>query len=231
MKEIYCDESRPETIYSANSKDGFMVIGGVWVEGSERKRVKNKLDFLKKKHHINNEFKWNTVSPSRLEFYQELVKYFFENKNIRFRCIVVESQYVDMEKYHQNDNELGFYKFYYQVLNKWCEWGDDYRIYLDQKQNKLGNRLYTLKQILNKSSFANIESVLAIDSYESVFIQLADFLIGAVSYVYNDYQTMDNASRTKIEIIQVIEEYLDRSIDQPTSSNERKFNVFKIRLR
>ena len=32
---------------------------------------------------------------------------------------VINKNDVDLYKYHQNDQELGFYKFYYQVLHHW----------------------------------------------------------------------------------------------------------------
>ena len=118
MFEIYCDESRPELIYSTNKSttnpnEKYMVIGGIWIDSIERKKIKNKLDYLKKKYKITNEFKWTKVSESKISFYEELIHYFFSNPKIRFRCIVVDSSKVDINRFHESDSELGFYKFYY----------------------------------------------------------------------------------------------------------------------
>ncbi len=38
MIEVYCDESRPETIFGDESVDQYMVIGGIWFPSSERKK-------------------------------------------------------------------------------------------------------------------------------------------------------------------------------------------------
>lgn len=84
MIEVYCDESRPETIFSQNSVDRYMIIGGIWVNRSERKKVKNKINYLKKKYEIHGEVKWTKVSPMSLEFYKEVLNYFFENENLRY---------------------------------------------------------------------------------------------------------------------------------------------------
>jgi hypothetical protein len=226
MIEVYCDESRPETLYSENSKDKYMVIGGIWIPASERNKVKNKINYLKKIYGINNEVKWKNVSPSKEDFYLDLIDYFFSNRNIRFRCIVVDSSKVNMEIYHNSDSELGFYKFYYQVLNKWCEGNESYWIYLDYKSNKMGNRLHVLKDILNNATFSDIKEVQAINSSESVFIQMADILIGAVGYIFNGY----SESNAKLNVIRRIEKYIDQPL-QATTSTERKFNIFKIELR
>lgn len=226
MIEVYCDESRPETLYGENSKDKYMVIGGIWIPASERNKVKNKINYLKKIYGINNEVKWKNVSPSKEDFYLDLIDYFFSNRNIRFRCIVVDSSKVNMEIYHNSDSELGFYKFYYQVLNKWCEGNESYWIYLDYKSNKMGNRLHVLKDILNNATFSDIKEVQAINSSESVFIQMADILIGAVGYIFNEY----SESNAKLNVIRRIEKYIDQPL-QATTSTERKFNIFKIELR
>ena len=229
MFEIYCDESRPEAIYSRKVKSNherYMVIGGIWIEKEERKKVKNKLEFLKKKNKISAEFKWTKVSPSKIDFYKEVVEYFFSNPKIRFRCIVVDSEKIDMELFHESDSELGFYKFYYQLLIKWIDGNTSYRIYLDDKANKQNSRLSDLQYFLSKSSFGDIDSVLALPSSDSVFIQLADLLIGAVSSVFNQSIT----SPAKKEIVGLIENIIDNKIE-PTTSSEKKFNIFKIILR
>lgn len=226
MIEVYCDESRPETIFSQNSVDRYMIIGGIWVNRSERKKVKNKINYLKKKYEIHGEVKWTKVSPMSLEFYKEVLNYFFENENLRFRCIVVDSHKLDLKKYHNSDGELGFYKFYYQLLNKWIEGNEVYRIYLDNKSNKDGNRLHELKSILNKVSFSSIESVLSVNSNESIFVEIVDILIGAVGYKYNNC----GRSEAKNTLVEIIENNIGGPISG-TAPTERKFNVFKIILK
>ena len=99
---------------------------------------------------------------------------------------------VNTEKYHNSDNELGFYKFYFNLLDKWCMSNDNYYIYLDYKSNKDNNRLPKLKEILNYVSEGEIIDVLPIRSEESVFIQLADLLSGVVSFHFNNNDVKDN---------------------------------------
>ena len=226
MIEVYCDESRPEVLYGDGSADKYMVIGGIWLPKEQRENIKSEVKALRDKHNVHGEIKWKNVSPSRLNFYVDLVKLFFSTDSLRFRCIVVNSERVDLDYYHDSDSELGFYKFYYQLLYHWCEPLKDYWIFLDYKRNKESDRLHTLSDVLNNASFSFIKSVQAIESKESLLIQLADVLIGAVGYKYNNYDTSD----AKLKILEVIERHIGHPI-QRTYKTARKFNVFEIELR
>lgn len=226
MIEVYCDESRPEALYGENSADKYMVIGGVWLPKEQRTTIKNKIKELQKEHNVYGEIKWKNVSPSKLNFYIDLVNLFFSIDSLRFRCIVVNSEKVDLDYYHNSDGELGFYKFYYQLLFHWCEPLEKYWIFLDYKRNKETDRLHTLSNVLNNASFSYIKSVQAIESKESILIQLADVLIGAVGYKYNYYNTSD----AKLKILETIERNIGHPI-QSTYKSARKFNVFEIELR
>jgi len=225
MIEVYCDESRPEVIFGENSKDRYMVLGGLWVPYDLREDLKNSIKDIKRKHNVYGEFKWNTVSPSKINFYKDLIDIFFSS-SVRFRCIVVDSIFVNVPKYHNSDSELGFYKFYYQLLVHWLNPRETYWIYLDHKKNKMSDRLHTLEDVLLNSVNVKIGDVQAIDSKQSILIQFADVLIGAVGYKYHRL----DSSEAKLSVIKYIEEKLGSEI-YATPKSERKFNVFKINLR
>lgn len=227
--EVFCDESSLENIFK-DKKEGFMVIGGIWIEKKDHKKVKKEINNLKKKHNLLGEFKWNKVSPSRQEFYFELLDYFFGNRKIRFRCIVVDSSKVDLKTYHDSDAELGFYKLYFQLLTHWCNDLGTYYLYLDDKSNSDQGRLPKLKEILNIVSLGEIRDVLPTKSEQSIFIQLADVLTGAVSHHFNSKRVIGESSKIKNEFIDRIEEHIGCQL-KGTDSSERKFNIFKIRLR
>lgn len=221
--EIYCDESRPDSL-SRQNKDKYMVIGGIWIDRDKRNSLKRKIKKLQKKHNVYGELKWRNVSPSKLDFYLELVDLFF-TEPVRFRGIVVDTNKVRIDLYHDNDHELGFYKFYFQLLLHWLEQTEHYWIYLDHKKNKNVDRLHTLCKVLNNASFSFVESVQAIESKHSLLVQLADVLIGAVGYKYHNYCT----SEAKLKIVEKIESYLGHPIKK-TYKTEFKFNIFEIEL-
>lgn len=228
--DIYCDESRPDLLSSNNrGSNKYILIGGLKLRRDDRDDLKEKIRTLKDKYAVYGELKWTKVSFSKLNFYKELIDLFFSYGNdLRFRCIVIDSSVINLELYHDDDAELGFYKFYYQLLNHWLLEGNCYQIFTDNKTNRKKNRLGTLKSTLIISNiFSKIYDIQAIPSKESVIMQLTDILLGAASAKFNNSLQVGSA---KWEFLNFIEDRLQRQIS-PTNKDEMKFNVFKINLR
>jgi len=225
--DVYCDESHPDMLSTKKPEVNFMVIGSVWLNSDDRDELKKEIHALREKHKIGPEFKWLKVSKSRIAFYQDLVKWFFDQGDaLSFRCIAVDHDKVNL-KFHKHDQELGFYKFYYQLLNPWIQESNEYRVFCDFKSNRRNDRLHVLEKCLSNSNpLARILSVQAIRSSESVLIQLADLLSGIVSSELN--QTSISMS-SRDNLIQYTKRLLGGKI-RPTPVSEKKFNVFKINL-
>jgi len=224
--EIYCDESHQE-YFKTRQGDGphYVLIGGLWIEASKRDNYKTRIKSLRKQFDVQGEFKWHRVSPSRIEFYRALVQLFFEEE-MRFRCIVLPADQLDAVKFHKSDNELMFYKFYYQLLHHWIYDFNRYRIFLDLKTNRVDDRLRVLEQVLQNSNLTSeIISVQALPSHELDLLQLTDVLLGAVGYKFH----LCTSSQSKLAIIEEIEGYLPNHVIQPTRRGESKFNIFQFR--
>ena len=117
--EVYCDEAFPDLFTSKKPQAKYLMIGSLWLPADLRDEVKSKIKTLREKHSVWGEIKWTKVSPSRLGFYIELIEMFVGyGDKMRFRCIAVDQGQVNMNL-HNGDHELGFYKFYYQVLHHW----------------------------------------------------------------------------------------------------------------
>jgi hypothetical protein len=224
--EVYCDESRPDLLTSSKPNAQYMIIGSIWIEAYNRIIFKREINRLKEKWNIQGEIKWSKIAPTNLHFYKELVEWFFQKKlDLRFRCILVDRTVLNFDKYHKNDKELGFYKFYYQVLHHWVEPSANYRIFVDYKSTRLQNRLVTLHDcIANANQNALIYPINAIESTQSVLIQLTDILTGVVSSKMNN---ISNTSMAKREVVDYTSQFAKIC---PSSKNELKFNLFKIRL-
>ena len=161
-------------------------------------------------------------------FYKALIDLFCDyGDQLRFRCIAVDHRDFD-HIHHQGDKELGFYKFYYQVLHHWILDFNTYRIFCDLKQNRDKYRLKTLKECLsNANLLASIETVQALPSKQLTLIQFADFLLGMTSAKLNE--TLVSGS-IKAELVDYFEVVADRQI-KPTYRAEKKYNIFKINLK
>ena len=144
--------------------------------------------------------------------------------DVRFRAIVVDRTKIDLVKFHDGDGELGFYKFYYQLLLHWTRECNEYRIFCDHKQNRLPDRLKTLERCLNHANISSTLHVQAIRSEESVFIQLCDVLTGLTQARFNNSDILGQAKK---DLLHHLEDKLGHPV-QATSLAEQKFNVFEI---
>ncbi|MCP4230766.1 MAG: DUF3800 domain-containing protein, partial [bacterium] len=110
--DIYCDESRQDLFNSKSAGSGnYIILGGVWFETEQREFLKDKIKEIQCKHGKFYEMKWKSVSDAKIDYYLDIVRYFFDN-DIRFRSIIIDSEKIDLIKFHSDDSELAFYKFY-----------------------------------------------------------------------------------------------------------------------
>jgi hypothetical protein len=227
--DVYCDESRPDLFCSKNPDAKFLVIGSLWIPTELRGEFKAAIHLLRKEFGIRGEAKWTKVSPMTEEFYLALVQWFLDQgPQIRFRCIAVDHTQANLLKYHDKDQELAFYKFYYQLLHHWILDFNSYSIFCDLKANRRPDRLSVLRRCLDNSNLSSmVPNVQATRSRESVLLQLVDVLTGAASGKLNG-MIRENGSKSRI--VSLIETRLGHPI-RHTPPFEQKFNVFVVNLK
>jgi len=222
---IYCDESRHDT----NGGHRCMSIGGLWVPRSRRDAISRELKALRAEVGLAGEMKWSKVSARRLDAYQRVVDFFFDCPDLHFRSIVVEHEKRDDLKFHGGDRELGFYKFYYTMLEKWMLPNNRYLVLLDFKKNTGADRFGSLKRVLENKTRGSawIDDLTVIDSHQSHLAQLADLLTGSVSAAWCGL----DATRPKGMLARYIGERRGASLlAEDNHPGFMKFNIFKIRL-
>jgi len=74
---IYCDES----CHLEKDDSRVMVLGAVWCPKEVKNEVFGRIREIKAKYGFKPGFevKWNKVSESRIDFYLELINYFFDD--------------------------------------------------------------------------------------------------------------------------------------------------------
>jgi hypothetical protein len=223
--EVYCDESHQD-LMAQKKTNQYIMIGSLWLDASIRNSIKCKIVELRKKYNVWGEIKWSKISPSKKDFYLELIGLFISyNEKLRFRCIAIESSKVNLG-WHNHDKELGFYKFYYQLLHHWIKDLNTYTIFCDAKTNREPTRLKVLSECISASNLtAKIKFVQALPSHEVVLLQLTDLLLGAASARLN----CSTKSTAKLEVIASLEHGLGHQLAS-TFLSEDKFNIFKIQL-
>ncbi len=224
---VYCDESR----HSGGLGCQFAVIGGLWVQRDSRDSINQDLSTLKKKVGLGAELKWSRVSLKKLDAYKAISEYFWNNEHLNYRAIIVDQSSVDYRKFHGGDKELGFYKFYYEMIEKWIFSENDYNILLDFKNNTDAKRLPNLHKVLQnygQPRAITISNLTSIDSNQSNIAQLCDVLTGATAADANG----TSVGTPKAEMIRHMVEFRHVS---PLSAPSRspafsKFNIFRIAL-
>jgi hypothetical protein len=226
--EVYCDETLPDLFTSTHPQGRYLMIGSLWLPADLRGEVKARIEALRASHGVYGEMKWRKISPSKAGFYAELVDLFLSfGLDMRFRCIAVDRQAMNLDL-HNGDAELGFYKFYYQVLHHWILDQNEYTVFCDLKRNRDRTRLHTLQHILGTASrTSTVREVQSLPSGEVVLLQLCDVLLGAASARLNERTDLGAA---KEGVVAHLERRLGRARLGPTHKAEEKFNIFKIRL-
>jgi len=222
---VYCDESR----HDGAEQNRFMAIGGLWLPRSQKPELTSRFRALRERIGLKGELKWSKVSERKLEAYKTLVDFFFDEPNLRFRVIVVDQSKVDAHRFHGGDRELGFYKFYYEMLEKWIEPANRYLVLLDFKKNKGAGRYTTLRRVLENRTKGSawIDDLTVIDSYESPLAQLSDLLTGAVAASWCSFKSATPKSRLADHLGSRRGNSL-RSVNG--SPGLTKFNIFRIQL-
>lgn len=224
---VYCDESR----HDGGCGSPFMAIGSLWVPRERKLDLTRAARALFRQEGLNSEVKWSKVSASRLAAYKRIVDFFFSAEDLRFRVIVVEHAKFDPDRFHGGDRELGFYKFYYELLIRWLEAGNEYLVLLDFKQNEGVGRYKDLRAVLSRKlrGEAKIIDLTVIDSAETPLAQICDLLTGAVA---SAWCTDARPGSAKAGLIAHIAQHRGFSSLKIASASPAisKFNIFRIEL-
>lgn len=180
---IYCDESR----HTSDPSQPFMVIGGVKCPRDRKRELVGLIHRMQARHNAHGELGWKRVSPNRAAFYTELLEFFAAQQDLSFRCLVVDRNNLDHERFNGGDAELGFYKLYYQMLLPWLTQGNRHHIYLDWQHNRAQSRFHDLSKVLavKLGGSAEVACLEPVTSANLPLLGLADVLIGAVGYAWN----------------------------------------------
>jgi len=220
---IYCDESRVE-----NPEEKYMVIGALIVPRRDKSRLVKDFNGLCAKHDFNYELKWTKTSDRFLEFYMELIDLFINEGSMQFRCIIVDKSAVNYKKFHNDDKELAFFKFYYLMLRQRLLDYKKYYISLDKKPTRDKNRAralhaYLESYILLHNRQCSVAHLQAYNSHENALLQVVDYLTGLVGYAVN---TVDK-NTIKYTIAKYCINKLGRNkLLSNSPLEESKFNTF-----
>ena len=171
---IYCDEST----HLEHDGHPYMLYGCVSIASNQRKICKEQIKAIKKKYGYTDELKWINVHERTLPVYKELVEYFFLT-DMQFRVVIADKTQIDASRLDYTFEDF-YIRMYFQLLHHDMNLEHTYNIDFDIKDTCSQEKLHRLRDALKWN--ASIRNFQFIKSHESVFVQLADVLIGAINY-------------------------------------------------
>lgn len=219
---IYCDES----CHLRRDQSNVMVLGAIYCDKSKVEEINSDINALKEKFGFNRlaEIKWTKVSPSGVSFYLALIDYFFNNEFLSFRGYIARGK-DEIRAGSDREYDTWYYKMYYRTLEYILDLdtSSQYNVYIDIKDTIGATKIATLKRYLNdhygKDTVKNMQLV---DSSDIAILQLADLLIGALSYNHRQLKT----SEAKMKIISKIEELSGHNLLLSVPKAQSKANWF-----
>ncbi|MDP2246965.1 MAG: DUF3800 domain-containing protein [Nitrosomonadales bacterium] len=233
---VYIDES----CHLEHDNHSVMGMGLIKVNERDRQNLKSHFIGLQKSYKNPTELKWNTLSASRLPLYRALIEAFV-SEPVVFRTVLVKSKSnLDHRAFNAGDHDNFYYKLVYLALNseyvfpKSSDGNENaYRVFLDIKDTRGRERLKTMQRVLNnrfkgQSPFISLQHL---RSHDNFWLQLSDFLLGAVTYKARGLHTSPDASTVKCQVIDYLEQMIGYSLDEGTPPWEPKFNIFDFQIK
>ncbi len=221
---IYCDES----CHLENDNSKVMVLGAIWCPKEKRKEIFTRIREIKVQYGLPQTFeiKWNKVSPAKVDFYLQLIDYFFDDDDLHFRALVVPDKTVLNHRFFNQTHDTFYYKMYFDMLKVILAPVNAYNIYIDIKDTRSQEKVEHLCQVLrnNHYDYDNkiIKKVQQIQSHEAEALQLADLLIGAIGYFHRGL----NSNQAKLQLIDRMQERSGYNLRHSTLYREDKTNLF-----
>ncbi len=220
---IYCDESA----HLENDHLKVMVLGAIWCPVEEIREVSSRIKEIKKRHGVSPdfEFKWTKISPAKIQFYLDILDYFFDNDDLRFRALVIPDKTKLRHPEFGQSHDDWYYKMYFTMLKTVLSSNATFRIYLDVKDTRSQAKVDALHDALCKVAYDYdrriVERVQTVRSHEVSALQLTDLLIGAVNYANRKLET----SAAKLSFVERFKERSMYSLVRSTLPSEDKVNI------
>lgn len=172
--------------------------------------------------------KWTNVHEATYKVYADLIDWFFMN-DLEFRAVVVDKSQIDESRPDYTFNDF-YFRMYFQLLHTKVDFQNTYNVYIDIKDTCSYEKVEKLKKIMKfNSSIGNFQFI---RSHESVFIQLADVLIGAINYNLRiEKGEISGSVIAKRRLIEKIKKHSNTSLNTTTPLARKKFNLFFINLK
>jgi hypothetical protein len=226
---IYCDES----CHLERDAASVMVLGALACPTAKSREIADRLRDFRERHGLARwfEMKWTKVSPAKSTFYLDVLDYFFDDDDLRFRALIVPDKSQLRHGDFGQDHDTFYYKMYYTLLKAMLSPEERYSIFLDIKDTRSHAKEQTLHDVLCNSLHDRdqkvVERLQSVRSTEVQQVQLADLLTGIVSYANRDLQT----SPAKTALVERMRKRSGYRLTASTLVRADKVNLFRWQSR
>jgi hypothetical protein len=224
---VYCDES----CHLPNDRQRVFVLGAVWASEQHRLHLFREARNLKRQFGLSESFelKWGKVSQGRADYYDAVLRWFWQNPALHFRGLIVPDKGCLSAASSQRSSDDWYYRMLFDLLKVVVDPTQRYRVYMDIKDTRGRRKVARLREVLRNAHYdfsrSIIERVQLVRSDEVELVQLADFLIGILSYANRGLQ----GNRTKLALVQTLKDLSGYSLLASTLLRENKLNLFRWR--
>ena len=225
---VYCDES----CHLENDGINAMTLGAVWVPKSDVAVINQRIRSIKERNNFNvkSEAKWTKVCPKHKQLYLDLINYFFDNDDLKFRCLLVPDKGVLRHEQFGQTHDDWYYKMYFNMLKTIFDRQNKFNVYIDIKDNHSFAKVQKLREVCCNSFYdftgQNIKKIQPIRSNEVEIMQIVDVLIGAIAYEHRNFGDDHIKSETNLEIINLIKKRAGLTLQKSSLVKELDFNLF-----
>lgn len=219
----YLDES----CHLENDGINVMMLGVVWCPEEKTRDISVRIRDIKSQHNLsaNFETKWTKVSPGRYAYYQAILDYFLDDDDLRFRGIVIPDKTIlDHSRFNQTHDDW-YYKMCFRLLESIVVPTNHYSIYLDIKDTRSEEKRRRLEEVMRTAKLDGtgdiVRRIQQIRSHESELMQVADLLIGIITYANRNLTD----STAKLDLVKRLKQRTGFSLTRSTWLREPKLNL------
>ena len=225
---VYCDES----CHLEHDGINDMSIGAIWVPKNKVLEINKRIRAIKERNNfrVTSEAKWTKVCAKNLQLYFDLINFFFDTSELKFRCLLVpDKALLDHARFNQTHDNW-YYKMYFEMLSYIYDNQSQYNTYIDIKDTNSFKKSQKLYEVCCNSIYdfsgKSIVKIQPIRSHEVEIMQLVDILIGAVTYFNRRFPDDHIKSSAKLQVIELIKSRSQKDLSKTSMLREDKFNLF-----
>lgn len=220
---LYCDESR----HLPHDHEPFMLLGLVSCPAKNVRDYHLELRKLARDHGLtdNYEIKWTHIRPGKLAFYEALVDWFFDKRDLVFRCLLLPDKQIVFERLPEDNQDLAYYRLYAHLLRSAFEPEKSYRTFIDKKDTRGGDKIREVRDWLQRdqddSDGKAVQDIQQIQSHEARLMQLTDLFLGAVGAAHSE----NSLPKSKKAVVTKLADHVESPITWDTESLSDRFKI------